>query len=214
MIGYASTTGNRRNIKALQDAGWHLIVSPGSTGLRTHGMRYALDNGAWSAFNQKVDWDERGFLDALGRVGDAADWVVAPDIVGGGLSSLTRTLQWLPRLDHIKCVLIAVQDGLRTGDVAPYLCRRIGVFVGGSTDYKLRSMPFWGREAAKRNAYMHVGRVNSAVRIRLCAEAGAHSFDGTSASRYATTLPRLDAARLKYAHLAEVKRDVFMHNAR
>ena len=35
---------------------------------------------------------------------------------------------------------------------------------------------------------LHVGRVNTARRIRLCAEAGVNSFDGTSATMYACTL--------------------------
>jgi predicted ABC-type ATPase len=36
--------------------------------------------------------------------------------------------------------------------------------------------------------------VNSAKRIKLCSAAGAHSIDGTSATRFSKTLPRLDAA--------------------
>ena len=44
-------------------------------------------------------------------------------------------------------------------------------------------------------AEVRSGRVNTQRRIRLCAAAGADSFDGTSASRYAVTLPGLDSAR-------------------
>jgi hypothetical protein len=45
MAGYASRTGTRRNLAALRDAGWRLLVSAEAE-LRTEGMRYALDNGA------------------------------------------------------------------------------------------------------------------------------------------------------------------------
>jgi hypothetical protein len=72
---------------------------------------------------------------------------------------------------------------------------RIGIFVGGSTAWKIESLILWGRFAAIFGCYLHVGRVNTARRIRLCALAGADSFDGSSASRFATTLPLLEAAR-------------------
>ncbi len=53
----------------------------------------------------------------------------------------------------------------------------------------------WGALARETGCYLHVGRVNTAVRIRLCSAAGADSFDGTSPSRFACTLPLLDGAR-------------------
>lgn len=46
MVGYASRTGNKRNLAALRNANWRLLVSAKGE-LRTEGMRYALDNGAW-----------------------------------------------------------------------------------------------------------------------------------------------------------------------
>jgi hypothetical protein len=61
-------------------------------------------------------------------------------------------------------------------------------------------MRAWGMLAREHSAYLHIGRVNTARRIRLCADAGADSFDGTSVSRYATTLELLDSAR-RQTHL-------------
>ncbi len=52
----------------------------------------------------------------------------------------------------------------------------------------------WGQLARRRNCHLHVGRVNSARRIAICAAAGATSYDGSSASRFATSLPPLDKA--------------------
>jgi hypothetical protein len=49
--------------------------------------------------------------------------------------------------------------------------------------------------ARRRGLWYHVGRVNSAKRIRAAAESGATSFDGTSVTMYAETLPLLDDAR-------------------
>jgi hypothetical protein len=42
----------------------------------------------------------------------------------------------------------------------------------------------WGSLARRRHGHLHVGRVNSACRIRICAASGADSFDGSDVSRY------------------------------
>lgn len=68
--------------------------------------------------------------------------------------------------------------------VRPYLSSRVGVFVGGSTEWKLSTMAGWARLAHECGARCHVGRVNSALRARLCDIAGADSIDGSKASRY------------------------------
>ncbi|MBS2132076.1 hypothetical protein KEX41_28220 (plasmid) [Burkholderia thailandensis] len=194
MVGYASRTGTRRNLQALRAAGWRLLVSAAGV-LRAEGMRYALDNGAWSAHQQERAFDEDAFLRALDKVGERADWIVLPDIVAGGLRSLDYSLTWLERLRGFpRQLLIAVQDGVEIDDVREFLSPAIGIFVGGTTRWKEATAGAWGSVARRRNCYLHVGRVNSVRRIRICAAAGANSIDGTSASRYALSLPPLDAA--------------------
>jgi hypothetical protein len=91
-------------------------------------------------------------------------------------------------------VLIAVQDGMTDIDLMPLVNDKVGIFVGGSTEWKIESLPMWGRVAKSTGCYLHVGRVNSARRIRLCAMSGADSVDGTSGTRFAVTIPPLSAA--------------------
>ena len=79
-------------------------------------------------------------------------------------------------------------------DLAPLVGPKVGVFLGGSTEWKLARMWEWGEFCAERSIYYHVARVNSEKRTRLAIAAGAHSIDGSSTSRYAVTLPRLDRA--------------------
>lgn len=194
MIMYASRTGTRRNLAALRDAGWRLLVSAAGA-LRNEGFPYALDNGAWSAFQQGHPFNERAFAIALDKMGREADWVVIPDIVAGGKQSLDLSLRWMRRcLDSCGKALIAVQDGLEPTDVAPFIGERIGVFVGGSTPWKLKTMSAWGDLGREKGCWVHVGRVNTARRIHQCAHAGCTSFDGTSASRFAVTVPQLTHA--------------------
>jgi hypothetical protein len=199
IIPYASRTGTRRNLAVLRAADWRILVSSAGPH-RPEGFPYALDNGAWSAYTQGQPWNERRFIVALQKLGGGSDWTVIPDIVAGGLASLDRSLLWMRRvLDESPRALIAVQDGMDLEDVRPFLGHRVGIFVGGSTEWKLRTLPEWAMLARELGAWCHVGRVNSARRIKDCTMAGAHSFDGTSVSRYAVTLPHLDKARRQTA---------------
>tara|TARA_R110002153_G_scaffold267938_1_gene432335 strand:+ start:170 stop:718 length:549 start_codon:yes stop_codon:yes gene_type:complete len=155
---------------------------------------YALDNGAWTAHQQGTEFNSAAFEEAVSIAGAGADWIVAPDIVEGGMESLEFSLSWLSRLEAYS-VLLAVQDGMTVSDIRPHLSGRVGIFVGGSTDWKIDSMCEWGQLAKAVDCYLHVGRVNTCRRIRLCQRAGADSFDGTSATKFISTLPMLDNAR-------------------
>ncbi|TCK32045.1 hypothetical protein B0G84_9181 [Paraburkholderia sp. BL8N3] len=158
-------------------------------------MPYALDNGAWTAYQQGQPFDEASFLRAVDLVGERAEWIVLPDVVQGGMASLEFSLAWKERLRGIPTkVLIAVQDGVQLEDVAHELSPAVGIFIGGSTEWKEATAGTWGSLARRRNCHLHVGRVNTVRRIKICAASGANSIDGTSVSRYAKTLPKLDAA--------------------
>ena len=195
MIPYASRTGTRRNLAALRGAGWRLLVSAASC-LRHEGFRYALDNGAWSAYTQGRPFDEPAFVTALRKMGPGADWTVLPDIVMGGPVSLAKSLSWMQRvLDETPRALLAVQDGMVPEDVRAFIGARVGLFVGGSTAWKESTIGVWSALGREVGCWVHVGRVNTARRIAICTAEGATSFDGTSASRFAKTIPALDAAR-------------------
>jgi len=211
--GYASWTGTRTTLDALRVARWRLLLSPDT--LRTSKMAnrdirpqwtdgspapYALDNGAWGCFQQERDFNVNAFRWAITRLGSGADWIVIPDIVEGGLESLRFSESWLHELLPVPSVLLlAVQDGMAPSDVEHLVSPSIGIFLGGSTEWKLDTMRDWGALAAKNNAYFHVGRVNSMRRIYRCQLAGAHSFDGTSVTKYPCTITRLNNARKQLA---------------
>jgi hypothetical protein len=199
LIPYASRTGTRRNLDALRVAGWRLLVS--ATGvLRHEGFPYALDNGAWTAFQAGRPFDEQLFTTALRKLGRDADWTVIPDIVAGGAMSLEFSLRWMRLvLDECERGLLAVQDGMSPDDVGHLIGPRVGLFVGGSTKWKEQTLATWSSLARDRQAWCHVGRVNTRRRILACSSAGVTSFDGTSASRFAKTLPLLDGSRRQLA---------------
>jgi hypothetical protein len=137
-------------LQALREGGWRLMVSAAGV-LRTEGFAYALDNGAWSSFQAKESFDFPRFERALKLLGADSDFVVVPDIVAGGKDSLKLTQEWLPRvLAAAPRAAIAVQDGMIPFDIGRLVSRRVGVFVGGSTDWKLETMGVWARLARAR----------------------------------------------------------------
>lgn len=192
---YASRTGTRRNLDALRAAGWGLLVSRAGE-WRTEGFdRYVLDNGAWSDFQAGREFQDEPFDQLVDLLGARADWIVLPDIVAGGLASLALSKRWLNRcLSCCPLVLIAVQDGMTEADLAPLVGRSVGVFLGGSTEWKLANMARWGEFCRQRGIHYHVARVNTARRIAMALAAGADSMDGSSATRFAVTLRPLDLA--------------------
>lgn len=196
---YASRTGTRRNLAALRAAGWRLLISPAGT-VRTEGFPfYALDNGAWSYHQKGQPFDGDAFLGAVELVGARADWIVIPDKVGDAAGTFEMLAEWWPRLRGVGLLLMALQDGMAEAQVEAVLRPGLGLFLGGSTGYKEASAAAWGRFARANGLYFHIGRVNTARRISIAAEAGAHSIDGTSATRFAATIPALSNAAAQAA---------------
>lgn len=205
MIRYASRTGTKRNLAALREAGWRLMVSARGV-LRTEGFRYALDNGAWTAFQEFLKGaraspvlDLAAFVRAITLLGANADFIIVPDVVADAVRSWPLTRYWLRRLRRDRRLrrarlLIAVQDGMTVDQVRPYLSDRVGVFVGGTTDWKLATLAAWAKLARECGAYCHVGRVNSGKRARLCDIEGVDSFDGSGPSRFALAIRPIEQA--------------------
>jgi len=194
VIPYASRTGTKRNLNAMRSRGWRLLVS--ATGVhRNEGFPYAIDNGAWTAHQQGRLFDGAAFRKLLASHGQRADWVVVPDVVGEATASLRMSAGWLAEVSVVGApMLIAVQDGMTPADVAPWVRGGCGIFLGGSTEWKLAQMQRWGDWCCAEGAYYHVARVNTVRRIRMAQLSHAHSIDGTSATRFAVNIPKLSNA--------------------
>ncbi len=182
--------------------GWGLLISRAGV-WRTEGFtRICGDSGAWSDFQAGRSFDEDAydrFLDWLAAQPITADWLVLPDIVAGGLTLLELSCRFLNRcLSVAPQVLIAVQDGMTISDLETLIGPTIGIFLGGSTEWKLATMRYWGDFCYNRGVYYHVARVNSARRMLIAIQSRAHSVDGSSGTRYAVTIPPLTrASRVK-----------------
>lgn len=62
---------------------------------------------------------------------------------------------------------MAVQDGMDESDVDLFPAGPCALFVAGSTEWKIRTMPAWSRIGHERGIYTHIARVNTARRLQL-----------------------------------------------
>lgn len=152
-----------------------LLISPNGWRYIPEVIPYALDNGAYYAFTNKVDWDEDEFYKMLDKI--PADhhplWVACPDKVTDKDETLrlwdkhsTRISGWeLP-------IAFVVQDGMTSSDVPS---NADIIFMGGSFEWKWKMLP----EFCSMGKRVHCGRVNSYEGLWICDENGVESCDGT-----------------------------------
>jgi len=185
-----------------------MLVSPRAWRRPIEGIPWALDNAAYRSYLRGEPWAEEPFVKLFfdeDYYGEGKLYVesygvglprfaVVPDIVCGGNESLEFSRDWFDRLPHDLRWYLAVQPGMREEDVAEAweeaeelsgLCLA-GIFVGGTLDYKWRTIEQWRRFTHERDAALHVGGLSSLkalVRVEL---AGADSVDSTAFARFGT----------------------------
>lgn len=140
---------------------------------------FAIDNGAFSGF--RAD-DFASLLQREEPNRDQCLFVTVPDVVAAG----RRTLEiWKYRhsiVRHWPLALVA-QDGMEDLDI-PW-GEMAAVFIGGGDPWKDSKASLDIVKTAKTlGKHVHVGRVNTAKRFKLFAEAGADTCDGSGVAMY------------------------------
>lgn len=157
------------------------------------GIPWAADNDCYQSL------DEDAFLRMLDAITGLPGclFVATPDVVAKADETLERFYAWdITIRTRGLPVALVLQDGMTTKSV-PW--RDVdAVFVGGTTAYKLGADAAGiVAEAKRRRLWAHMGRVNTAQRIRYAASIGCDSCDGTKYARW------------KRAHLTEGIRDAY-----
>lgn len=146
---------------------------------------FAIDNGCYAAFSRKEQWDPSNFMKNLSKCRDrglSPNFIVIPDIPLSE-KSLGFSMTWLPVLKTMYPEFprfLAVQDGMICEDIMPIVDQIQGIFVGGSTDWKLESMTKWVKFAHEHDIQCHVGRIGPIQRMMMCELAGVDSIDSTT----------------------------------
>jgi hypothetical protein len=137
------------------------------------GVRWALDNGAFSK-----KWSRARWLRTLERHAGTPGclFAVVPDVVADAAATDELWSEWAP---------VVREHGYRPAYVLQNGCERVpsdaaAVFTGGDTPWKLGSVAqrLVG-QARAAGKWCHMGRVNSLRRLRIAAQDGYDSVDGT-----------------------------------
>lgn len=188
---YVGQTRSSRLIAELAELGFGECTQRGENAARR--QPWFLDNGAFTDFKAGRDFDGAAWCETFARHrgAPAPDFVVLPDIVGGGRRSLDFSIDWyattrelcLETWQRVPPLYVAVQDGMTAADVDEAIGFGDGVFVGGSLEWKLLAAPGIIERAHGGGTYVdgcppldlpkpvHVGRVGSGRRIvwsRFC----------------------------------------------
>ena len=157
------------------------------TGYRNWGGAYAIDNGAFSGF------DERNFVRILKRDEQNREqclFVTIPDVVG----SCRRTLEvWKHRSRWVNGWKMAVvaQNGAEDMDIPwdEFHC----LFLGGIDPWKDSQAAADVVKTAKiLGKHIHIGRVNTIKRYKHFCSLGADTCDGSGIAMYDHMLERIE----------------------
>jgi len=138
----------------------------------------ALDNGVYGAWANDRAWNSEKYYRALDFYDPSeCRWTVVPDWVGDKELTLRKwAAHWLGIKNKGYTLAFAVQDGMIPGDVPE---NAEVIFVGGSTEWKWKTMPIWCREFER----VHAARVNTYRLLWMAHDCGAESCDGTGFTR-------------------------------
>lgn len=196
MKAYLGKTRSRSLVARLEQLQLGECVVRGDLAPLRTSSGWFYDNGAFVDFTQRRAFDARRFVRdqwaiANGGIGTrsgvvrfpAPDFIVLPDLVGGGPKSLTLSMEWENDMGMHWAAprYLAVQDGMTQELVAAALDREgqgvAGIFVGGTLPWKLLTGDAWVRFAHDRGLLCHVGRVGTPERVAWARAIDVDSID-------------------------------------
>lgn len=144
------------------------------------GDPFALDNDRFSVWAKGRKWDGGQYEEFLDRINEVAPyppiWAAVPDVVADPKGTLAWWDKWVGKvLQRGFRPALVVQDGMTPEIVSRVLPFPEVLFVGGSTDWKWRSLKSW----TQFHSHVHVGRVNTGRLLWMVHRAEAASSDGT-----------------------------------
>jgi hypothetical protein len=195
---YVGQTRARELIEQLAGAGIGECVTRGQLPPRRSCWFY--DNGAFEDWQHGRSFDYAQFSRDLrairlwleGGIGrgvregqpmTAPHFIVLPDLVGQGETSLHFSLDHLTETKHTgaPCYL-AVQDGITPARVSHMLGLFPdvhGLFVGGTLEWKVQTAAAWCALGRRTGRPVHIGRVGTLARIAWAEAIGATSIDSS-----------------------------------
>ena len=204
MKAYVGQTRSRKMIKRLQELKIGECCCRGELPPRRYPWFY--DNGAFRDWKADKPFDVTRFMRDMWRMTtdienglmEAPIFIVVPDLVAAGLESLEESESWLQFLAERHTLLyLAVQNGMKSEDVSAVIEHGYGgLFVGGTDDWKMKTMGEWADLAHWHDLKCHVGRISTPGKMELAYGCYIDSID-SSFPLWSEERLELFAAKLK-----------------
>lgn len=191
-IYFACPAGKRRDsiVKEHGDKFGACLTRDTFNSVTANKMPWFLDNGAFHDFKTQKVFNSTKFYNRLLKVEievrqgilSEPDFVVVPDIVGEGLKSLVRSLEWVEYLDDVfphNKYYLAVQDGMSFTHIENVIKARKfdGIFIGGSKPWKYKNGKTLVDIAHKYGLPVHCGGIGTRKNIMWAKSIGIDSVD-------------------------------------
>jgi hypothetical protein len=180
MIPYIDCSpGQLQNLMKLHDLPMRQLASPLTKNLHNDDVLFIYDNGGYT----RDPIQNRHWRPEIKQMKKNCQFIVMPDVLGNWKKTLARFHRHKYRIDQGKRMIV-LQDGATAVDILEIESEIGGVFIGGTTDWKItegRKIAIELRESSK--LWIHVGRVNTINRIHMF-HGYAHSFDGSGLVRF------------------------------
>ena len=160
------------------------LFSPGAQRGPWPWFPYALDNGAFAAWDQKKNiwmesrWDESAWKRMLVWAEFQSIkplWAIVPDWIGSAEKTLERWHDYADQVPFPKA--LAVQNGM-----SPQMARSVNpdvIAIGGTTEWKWATVEMWAKEFPR----VHLLRCNMPDKLDYLEGLGVESCDGTGWNR-------------------------------
>lgn len=165
------------------------------TNYRNAGRSFAIDNGAFSAFNRSAF---EALLEREKANRDRCLFVAMPDVVGSARRTLEAFRYWSELLTVWPIALVC-QDGI--DDLPIPWPQLAAVFIGGSTAWKMsQAAKDVIKTAQLLGVHTHVGRINTPGRWNAFESLSVDTCDGSGVSRFDWMLDAIQQSRRDGSH--------------
>ena len=186
---YTSNAYSKFDLDNIRELNLGILIAGNSNfkpSKKWHEFPLAMDNGAYQNYLKGLEFDEYNFYSCLDNCLDyELNFVVLPDIVAGGIHSLAYSLSFIDRLSDFK-LAFAVQDGILTEDVQPYVDKLHYIFLGGTTYFKAKESANWSQFAHDNNLKFHYARTGTLQYLQNAENVNSDSCDSASFVRNKT----------------------------
>jgi hypothetical protein len=175
--------GYKKGIEVLRQYNLGVMISPHPkhVPLKSHSELpfLAIDNGAFRSFITGEPFDKGSFLKCLEKCENldlVLDFVVCPDIVGGGKRSLDFSMMWRDIL-WMSNVALVVNDSLSITDIESVIGEFSHLFISSKFS---KNWLQWRDLGARHNKNVHVGACGTEDKLRYAWENNFASCDSSN----------------------------------